>query len=60
MWSVDLKTVPICIGGEPLGYLNYDMIEQIGWQGIESVFLYGGTCLAMDFAFAKGFISKFK
>lgn len=46
--------------GEPLGYLNYDMLAQAAIQGAESAVLFGAVALAMDFAFELGWITKFE
>jgi hypothetical protein len=51
-------TVPK-IGGEPIGYFNWDMMFQAVSQGIESAALFGGAYLALEYAFSKGWISKF-
>lgn len=45
--------------GEPLGYFSWDMINQGLLSGVESAALFGGAALAMEYAFKKGFISKF-
>jgi hypothetical protein len=47
-------------GGAPLGYFNYEMLQQVGLQGVESAVLFGAAALAMDFAFRGGWVSKFK
>lgn len=46
--------------GAPLGYVNWDMINQGLLSGVESAALFGGAALAMEFAFDKGFIGKFR
>ena len=46
--------------GAPLGYVNWDMINQGLLSGVESVALFGGAALAMEVAFDKGFIGKFR
>ena len=48
------------VGGGPIGYFNWDMIFQAVSQGIESAALFGGAYLALEFAFSKGWISKFE
>jgi len=45
--------------GPPLGYFDWNMIEQGAWNGIESVALFGAAALAMEFAFQQKWISKF-
>ena len=47
------------IGGPPLGYFDWNMIEQAAWGGVESAFLFGAASLAMELAFRQGWISKF-
>jgi len=45
--------------GPPLGYFDWNMIQQAAWGGAESVALFGATSLAMEFAFRQNWISKF-
>ena len=45
--------------GAPIGYFDWNMIQQGAWSGLESVALFGAAALAMDYCFQKGFISKF-
>ena len=45
--------------GDPIGYLDYDMLAQLGLNGLESVALFGGAALAMEYAYKKKWISKF-
>mmetsp|Transcript_19558 Transcript_19558/g.23970 ORF Transcript_19558/g.23970 Transcript_19558/m.23970 type:complete len:241 (+) Transcript_19558:64-786(+) len=45
--------------GAPLGYFNYNMLNQAFLTGIESIALFGGAAYAMDFCFNKKLISKF-
>lgn len=47
------------LGGPPLGYFDWNMIEQAAWGGVESAFLFGAASLAMELAFRQGWISKF-
>jgi hypothetical protein len=47
------------IGGSPLGYFDWSMIKQGVFSGVESVALFGGAALAMEYCFRKGYISKF-
>ena len=46
--------------GAPIGYANWDMINQGLLSGVESAALFGGVALAMEVAFDKGFIGKFR
>ena len=46
--------------GAPIGYANWDMINQGLLSGVESAALFGGAALAMELAFDKGFIGKFR
>ena len=45
--------------GDPLGYFDYDMIQQLVLNGLESVALFGGAAVAMEYAYSKKWISKF-
>jgi len=45
--------------GPPLGYFDWNMIQQAAWGGVESAFLFGGASLAMELAFRQKWISKF-
>ena len=45
--------------GEPLGYLDYELIRQLGLGGAEGIALFGGAAMAMEYAYGKGWISKF-
>ena len=45
--------------GDPLGYLDYDMLQQLVLNGLESVALFGGAALAMEYAYSNKWISKF-
>ncbi|KAL9179010.1 hypothetical protein ACHAXT_011983 [Thalassiosira profunda] len=45
--------------GDPLGYFDWDMIQQLVLNGLESVALFGGAALAMEYAYGKKWISKF-
>ena len=45
--------------GDPLGYLDYEMISQLSWGGIESAVVFGGAALAMEYAYGRGWITKF-
>ena len=46
--------------GDPLGYFDWNMLQQASLSGLESAALFGGAALAMDYAFEKGFIGKFR
>jgi len=46
--------------GEPIGYANWDMINQGLLSGVESAALFGGAALAMEVAFGRGFIGKLR
>lgn len=45
--------------GDPLGYFDYDMIQQVALNGLESVALFGGAAVAMEYAYKKKWIGKF-
>jgi len=45
--------------GDPLGYFDYDMIQQLFLNGLESVAMFGGAALAMEYAYSKKWIGKF-
>eukprot|EP00548_Thalassiothrix_antarctica_P003056 CAMPEP_0194147172 /NCGR_PEP_ID=MMETSP0152-20130528/22564_1 /TAXON_ID=1049557 /ORGANISM="Thalassiothrix antarctica, Strain L6-D1" /LENGTH=233 /DNA_ID=CAMNT_0038847875 /DNA_START=28 /DNA_END=729 /DNA_ORIENTATION=+ len=45
--------------GDPLGYFDWDMLNQAAFNGLESQLLFGGAAMAMDSCFKKGWISKF-
>mmetsp|Transcript_13451 Transcript_13451/g.37849 ORF Transcript_13451/g.37849 Transcript_13451/m.37849 type:complete len:274 (-) Transcript_13451:104-925(-) len=45
--------------GPPLGYFDWNMIEQALWGGLESAVLFGAASLAMEVAFKQKWISKF-
>ena len=46
--------------GSPLGYFDWNMIQQGILSGVESAALFGAAAVAMDYCFQKGFISKFR
>jgi hypothetical protein len=48
------------LGGAPLGYLNWDMLGKAAVQGVESAVLFGSVYVALEYAFSKGWISKFE
>ena len=47
------------VGGDPIGYFDWSMIQQGALSGIESIALFGAVASAMDFCFDKKLISKF-
>ena len=46
--------------GSPLGYLDWAMLQQLLFSGVESAALFGATAAAMDYCYTKGYISRFK
>ncbi len=46
--------------GEPLGYFDWDMLQQAFFSGLESAALFSLTAAAMDYCYKKGYISRFK
>ena len=59
---VSISRVVLCSiakGGPPLGYFDWNMIEQAAWGGVESAVLFGAASLAMELAFNQKWISKF-
>lgn len=52
------QSVPLRCG-PPLGYFDWNMIQQAAWGGLESAVLFGAASLAMEFAFRQKWISKF-
>lgn len=47
------------LGGPPVGYFDWSMIQQGVLNGAESVALFGAAAYAMDYCFEKKYISKF-
>eukprot|EP00956_Cyclotella_meneghiniana_P003762 scaffold4568_cov74-Cyclotella_meneghiniana.AAC.5 len=45
--------------GDPLGYFDWDMLQQLLLNGIESVVLFGAAAAAMEFSYERNWISKF-
>jgi hypothetical protein len=45
--------------GAPLGYADWNVLQQLLWSGTESLVLFGVTALVMDAAMSKGYISQF-
>ncbi|KAL7476323.1 hypothetical protein ACHAW6_002194 [Cyclotella cf. meneghiniana] len=45
--------------GDPFGYFDWDMIQQLLLNGLESVALFGAAAAAMEVAYARNWISKF-
>jgi hypothetical protein len=56
--SKTCSAIPLSCG-EPLGYVDWNMISQLAWNGVESAALFGVTSIAMEFAYKKGWIQKF-
>ena len=48
------------LGGDPIGYFDWEMISQGVFAGVESVALFGGAAFAMQYCFQRGFIGKMK
>lgn len=46
--------------GEPLGYLDYDMLQQTVFSGLESVALFGGAAFAMEYCYKNKYLSRFE
>jgi hypothetical protein len=46
--------------GDPLGYFDYNMIQQGIGSGLESVVMFGAAALAMEYCYNNGYISRFK
>ena len=45
--------------GPPLGYLDWNVLLQLGVNGVESVIMYAATAKAMDVCMERGYISRF-
>jgi hypothetical protein len=45
--------------GDPIGYFDWDMLNQLFLNGLESVALFGAAALAMEAAYDRNWISKF-
>lgn len=45
--------------GPPLSYLDWNILQQLFWSGLESAILFAATAKALDFAMEKGYISRF-
>jgi hypothetical protein len=45
--------------GAPLGYFDWSMIGQVVINGAEATAMFGATAYAVDWAMAKGWLSKF-
>mmetsp|Transcript_1303 Transcript_1303/g.2715 ORF Transcript_1303/g.2715 Transcript_1303/m.2715 type:complete len:104 (-) Transcript_1303:38-349(-) len=52
------SSVPLYCG-EPLGYLDWNMLTQIGVNVVESGIMFAATAAAMDVCMNKGWIKKF-
>ncbi len=46
-------------GGDPLGYFDFNMIQQLLLNGLESAALFGVTAAAMEYAYDRNWVSKF-
>lgn len=46
--------------GEPLGYFDWNMLQQGAFSGLESVAMFGAAAYAMEYCYKKGYISRFK
>ena len=45
--------------GAPTGYFDWNMIQQLALNGLESAALFGGAAAAMEYAYSKKWIGKF-
>ena len=45
--------------GDPLGYFDWNMIQQLALNGVESAALFGAAAVAMEYAYDRNWISKF-
>ena len=45
--------------GAPLGYVDWNMIQQLAWNGVESLLLFGAAAVAMEVVTGRGYISRF-
>jgi len=45
--------------GAPLGYFDWNLLQQAAWSGTESALMFGFTALAIDIAISRGYLSKF-
>jgi len=45
--------------GDPLGYFDFNMIQQLVLNGLESAALFAGTAAAMEYAYERNWVSKF-
>ena len=45
--------------GDPLGYLDDEMVRQLLLGGMEGAALFGGAALAMEYAYGRKWITKF-
>jgi len=46
--------------GAPFGYFDWSMTQQAAFSGLESIFLFGATAVAMEYCYKKEYISRFK
>ncbi|KAL3809327.1 hypothetical protein ACHAXA_008726 [Cyclostephanos tholiformis] len=45
--------------GDPLGYLDYELISKLLLGGMEGAALFGGAAMAMEYAYGRRWITKF-
>jgi hypothetical protein len=45
--------------GDPIGYFDWNMIQQLLFNGLESIALFGAAAAAMEVAYNRNWISKF-
>ncbi len=46
--------------GEPLGYFDWSMINQLVGSGLESVVMFGAAAFAVEYCYEKNYISRFR
>jgi len=46
--------------GAPLGYFDWNMLQQAAFSGLESAAMFGAAAYAMEYCYKKGYISRFK
>lgn len=47
------------LGGEPLDFMNWEMIQEFAMNFVESAALFGGVTAAMDFLLKRKWIFSF-
>jgi len=45
--------------GAPLGYFDWDMLQQVGFSGLEGLIMFGASASAMEYCYKKKIISRF-